>query len=174
MVALELALLPLIFFLPGYFLVNLLFPRRKSLGGDLDPLYRAFLGILMSVSITIVYGSLLVNLARGSDQVLFKPEYLWPGLILLTVLLFFSGMHRGAYPRIRRWLRMTKPAPSVEMRERVDIFDRLTDISTRLGEARKQAASNGLGDGEVARLRRLIEDLEAEKRRLEEEAMGLW
>ena len=60
-VALEsLSIIPallLLFFLPGWTLVNLLFPRKGELDREYDLLYRLTLGIVMSVVVTILYGS---------------------------------------------------------------------------------------------------------------------
>lgn len=170
--ALELTLLPLIFFLPGYFLVNLLFPRVGSLGGSMDPLYRIFFGILTSIAITIIYGNVLVMLVKGSGEVLFLPGNLWPGLGGLTVVLFALGVYRGAYPRLRRWLGLTVPRPAAEEENQAQTLDRLLSVSARLEEARRRLGSLRDDDEEAADLKGRVEQLEAEKRRLEEEALG--
>ncbi len=171
--ALELAFLVLTFFLPGFFLVNLLFPEKGSLGGDLDYLYRAFLAVLMSVSITVIYGSVLVIAVKGSEQVLFRPEYLWPGLGTITLLLFLGGLLRGAYPWLLGRPIPPRDEPSVEGRKGVELFDRLADVSARLEEARRRLKDSE-GVQERHDLERLVVELEAEKRRLEEEAKEIW
>ncbi len=157
-VVLEIALLILPLFLPGFLLVNVLFPGRGSLGGDWDVVYRVFLGVVLSVALTVLYGTLLIVLA-GADQVLLRPETLWPGLALLALALFIVGVVRGAYPRIARVLGRTRalPGPS-EVEE--DVLDRLLDVTARLEAA--EAVEGGDAEG--------IEALRQEKRRLEEEA----
>ncbi|MFQ6013461.1 MAG: hypothetical protein ACE5LS_07445 [Thermoplasmata archaeon] len=157
--ALELALLVLPLFLPGYLLVNVLFPGRGSLGGSVDVVYRVFLGIVLSVALTVVYGTLLIILA-GSDQVLLRPETLWPGLALLALVLFLVGVFRGAYPRLATLVGRTPAPPGRGDEEEDDLFDRLMDVTARL-EAAKAAPEGEAED---------IEELRQEKRRLEEEA----
>ncbi|MFQ5838357.1 MAG: hypothetical protein ACE5HJ_06200 [Thermoplasmata archaeon] len=169
--ALELALLILLLFLPGYLLVNVVFPARGSLGGDLDSLYRVFLGVLLSVSITIIYGSLLVILVPSPGRVLFLPQYLWPGLTVITILLFLGGVYRGAYPRISTWLGRPPARPLERPQEGRELLERLTEIEARLEQAR--AASQAKGR-EATEMEELISRLEEEKRSLEEEAGRLW
>ncbi len=156
---LELALLIFPLFLPGFFLVNVLFPGRGSLGGEFDLLYRVFLGVVLSVAITILFGTLLIVLA-GTDQVFLRPETIWPGLALLALVLFLVGLARGAYPPIVRFLGRTPAPPGRKEPEGDDLFGRLLEVSDEL------EAAEAAEDGEAAR----IEDLRIEKRRLEEEA----
>jgi hypothetical protein len=158
-VVLEIVLLIFPLFLPGFLLVNVLFPGRGSLGGSWDMVYRVFLGVVLSVALTVLYGTLLIVIA-GADQVLLRPETLWPGLALLALALFIVGVVRGAYPRIARVLGRTPapPGPSDEREE--DALDRLLDVTARLEAAE---AVEG-GDAES------VEALRQEKRRLEREA----
>lgn len=170
--ALEFAFLLLTFFLPGYFLVNLVFPGKGSLGGELDALYRAFLGIVLSVSITIAYGTLLVILGTLEGSVLFLPRYLWPGLAIATLLLFLGGVYRGAYPRISRWLGRMPAAPAKAPGTDTSIFDELEEVEDRLEEALRRAGE-ARGE-EAARIQETIRQLEDRKRKLEERAGRLW
>lgn len=161
---LELAFLLLLFFLPGYFLMNAVFPRPRSLGGDLDPLYRVFGGVLLSVSLGVLYGSVLVVAGSFAEEVLFRPATLWPGLALLTALLFVLGAIRGAYPRLRRGLGL--PAPEAEAGPVEEPpFDRLVDLASELEEA-ERALRTAQG-GEADRLAERVEAIREEKRRLE-------
>ncbi len=171
LVVLELALLPLIFFLPGYFIVNSMFPGKGTLGGNLDLLYRVFLSIVTSVSLVIVYGTTLVLLGQGTEQVLFRPDYLWPGLAALSVVFFIVGVMRGAYPRISAAL--GRQVPDFEPRAEVSTgtFDRLVEVTARLDDFRRRASTS---PEEAESLKGLIEGLESEKARLEEEAAGKW
>ncbi|MFQ5986858.1 MAG: hypothetical protein ACE5KQ_05815 [Thermoplasmata archaeon] len=156
---LELVLLIFPLFLPGFLLVNVFFPGRRSLGGELDILYRVFMGIVLSVAITILYGTLLVLLA-GAGQVIFLPETLWPGLALLTLVLFLLGVFRGAYPRIARFLGRTPAPPARQEAEGDDLFSRLEEVSAELEVAEAAEEKETAG----------IEELRREKRRLEREA----
>lgn len=169
--AVELVLLALLFFLPGYLLTNSVFPRKGSLGGDLDPLYRIFMGVVLSVSLAVVFGSALVILGGGIGQVLFRPEYLWPVLIVISVVFFLVGAARGAYPRISAALGRSVPAAEVRPPTDTGTFDRLEEVTARLEKARLQVAT---APAEAEALNRLIADLESEKARLEEEASRQW
>ncbi len=172
--AVEIALLVLVFFLPGLFLVNLLFPERGSLGGELDRLYRGFLGVVMSLSITILYGTLLVIATRGPEEVVFRPELFWTGLFVLTAILFVAGAFRGAYPWLVRRPRPLTVEPSEGGARGFELIDRLTEVTTSLEETRRILRAPGMVEGERGRLEGLVKELEAEKRRLEEEAEDPW
>lgn len=169
--ALELALMVLLFFLPGYLLTNAVFPQRGSLGGDLDPLYRIFVGVVLSVSLAVAFGSALVILGERIGEVLFRPEYLWPVLIVISVVFFFVGTARGAYPRISAALGRTVPGPEVRPPTDTRTFDRLEEVTARLEKARRQVAA---APAKVEALSRLVADLEGEKARLEEEVSKGW
>ncbi len=165
--ALEQAFLLLLFFLPGYFLVNAAFPRPRSFGGDLDPLYRVFVGVLASVALAILYGTVLVIAGQARGAVLFLPETLWGGLAVLTALLFVLGALRGAYPRLRRWVGL--PAPEAAPSEEEDTsLDRLVELAAELEEL-ERAHREARGE-EAERLARRVEEITAEKRLLEERA----
>ena len=92
----------LLFFLPGWTLVNALFPRRGELDREYDALYRITLGIVMSIVVVILYGfglnSLGVNPA--SELGYFTATNLWIGLSAITVGFVTIGWWRGAYPRL--------------------------------------------------------------------------
>ncbi len=165
------ALLVVAFFLPGYFLVNSVYPRRGSLGGELDLLYRVFLGVVVSVSLVVVYGTALVILGEGTGQVLFRPEYLWPGLVVLSVVFFLVGVLRGAYPKLSAALGRSVPGDQTRPSPKTEVLDRLSEVSARLEEARRQAATD---PEQAARMKGLIAELELEKTRLEEEAIKEW
>lgn len=93
-----------IFFLPGYMLINALYPRKGELDPEYDSLYRVTLGIVMSVAIAIFVGfglnSLGVNPGTGLGY--FLAPYIWLTLIILTIIFFLIGWLRGAYPRLGR------------------------------------------------------------------------
>ncbi len=91
-----------LFFLPGYTLINMLFPKRGELDLEYDQLYRIGLGMGMSIVISILTGYVLGYLA------LFYAEYIWLALLNLTVIFFLIGFYRGAYPSLHRWLGLEK------------------------------------------------------------------
>ncbi len=91
-----------LFFLPGYTFINMLFPKRGELDLEYDQLYRIGLGMGMSIVIAILTGYVLGYLA------LFYAIYIWLALLNLTILFFIVGFVRGGYPTIRRWLGLEK------------------------------------------------------------------
>ena len=96
--------LVLLFFLPGWTLINAVFPRKGELDREYDALYRITLGIVMSIVVVILYGfglnSLGVNAATNLGY--FNAGNLWAGLTVLTALFFVAGWWRGAYPVLGR------------------------------------------------------------------------
>lgn len=94
----------LMFFLPGFMLVQALFPRKNELDEEHDLLFRVVLGIGMSIVITaldgFVLGSLGVNPA--TDKGFWDPFYITLSLSLITIVLFFIGWYRGSYPSLKK------------------------------------------------------------------------
>ena len=99
-----LAALFLIFFLPGYLLVNTLYPRRGELDREYDGLYRVTLGIVLSIAVTVLWSFLLnafgVNQDTGLGYVV-GPN-IAAGLLGLSAAFFVAGWWRGAYPVLAR------------------------------------------------------------------------
>ncbi len=127
-----LAALVLTFFLPGYLLVNVLYPRKGELDREYDVLYRITLGIVLSIAVSVLWAFLLnslpVDLITGLGQV--KTVNIAAGLIGLSALFFALGWWRGAYPWMARLhpglARIPKPAPG-------DLFgEDAEDARTRL------------------------------------------
>ena len=58
----------LVFLLPGYALVNLIFPRRGELDPEYDPVYRLTLGMGLSVAVTIFVGFFLNAISDEETQ----------------------------------------------------------------------------------------------------------
>ncbi len=93
----------LIFFLPGFFLVQALFPRKNELDEEDDLLYRIVLGIVLSIVITtfdgFILGSLGVNPSTGKGY--WDTPYIIGSLIAISAVLFVISWFRGAYPFLR-------------------------------------------------------------------------
>lgn len=87
----------ILFFLPGYTLVNLLFPRKGELDPEYDQVYRMTLGMALSVAITIMVGFLL-NALGDAQHAYVSSGPLWAVLLLVTGLFTLGGWLRGAYP----------------------------------------------------------------------------
>ncbi|NPA75895.1 MAG: DUF1616 domain-containing protein [Euryarchaeota archaeon] len=91
-----------LFFLPGYTFINMLFPKPGELDLEYDQLYRIGIGMGMSIVISILSGYVLGYLA------LFYAEYIWLVLLNLSVIFFLIGFYRGGYPTLRRFLGLEK------------------------------------------------------------------
>jgi hypothetical protein len=94
---------PLVLFLPGFTLVNLLFPRKGEIDREYDALYRITLGVVMSIVVVVLLGFVLQALgvtAAGTGY--FTAEVLWPALLGITIAFFAAGWWRGAYPMLGR------------------------------------------------------------------------
>jgi len=87
----------LIFFLPGYALVNLLFPRRGELDPEYDVVYRSALGMGLSIVIAIIVGFGL-NAVSTEEQGYVTAGPLWGLLVGITAVFVILGWYRGAYP----------------------------------------------------------------------------
>ena len=112
----------MLFFLPGYTFINMLFPKRGELDLEYDQLYRIGLGMGMSIVISILVGYIL------GYSALFYANYIWIALINLTVLFFLVGFYRGGYPILRKWLGF----------EEDDKYDRLVELEHLLKERRRK------------------------------------
>lgn len=100
-----LAGIAIVFFLPGYTLVGLLFPRRGELDPEYDIVYRVALGMGLSIVIAIMVGFML-NAISTEEQGYVYAGPLWISLVSVTAAFFAGGWWRGAYP----WLGMLHPS----------------------------------------------------------------
>ena len=108
--------LVLLFFLPGYLLINALYPRKGELDREYDTLYRLTLGFVLSIAVTVFWAFFLNSLgvnASGFGDV--TAPNIAGGLIGLSVAFFVLGWWRGAYPWMARvhpsLARLPKPGP---------------------------------------------------------------
>jgi len=141
---------PLLLFLPGWTLVNLLFPRKGELDREYDALYRVTLGIVMSLVVLVLLGFVLnaLGVEASSGLGYFTATNIWASLSGLTVLFFAAGWVRGAYPVLGRLHpALKRPAP----REPASILGDLDVDKKTLERFRELAADR-------ERLRRAVRD----------------
>jgi hypothetical protein len=139
---------PLLLFLPGWTLVNLVFPRKGELDREYDALYRVTLGIVMSLVVLVLLGFVLNAASPPTGLGYFTAPNLWLSLSALTVAFFVAGWWRGAYPSLGRLHpSLKRPAP----REPASILGDLDVDRKALGRFRELAA-------ERERLRREVRD----------------
>ncbi len=86
-----------VFFLPGYTMVNMMFPRKGELDPEYDQVYRIALGMGLSIVISIIVGFGL-NALSAEGQGLVTSVPLWTVLITITAVFGIAGWFRGAYP----------------------------------------------------------------------------
>lgn len=84
------------FFLPGYTLINAVYPGSGELNKELDILYRIVYSIGISVAIVIITGFLLGHLPGNG----FVSINIWVSLVSFSLIFFFIGWYRGAYQRL--------------------------------------------------------------------------
>ena len=98
----------LVLFLPGYTLIQAMFPRRGELDEEFDTLYRVTLGMAMSICVVILIGFVLGNPSLGNapdwdgwsdgEKGYFQTFFITLTLTIATLLFFGIGWYRGAYP----------------------------------------------------------------------------
>ena len=104
----------LIFFLPGFTLMRMVFPRPEELDVDMGILFQVVMGSVMSIVFAVLIGFVL-----GSPIVVgFTALNLWLTLGGLTLAFFFLGWYRGAYQFMGRFHpRLERPLPQTEIVE---------------------------------------------------------
>lgn len=144
--------LVLIFFLPGWLLVNSLYPRKGELDREYDGLYRLTLGIVLSIAVTVFWSFFLNSLGVNpeTDHGYVVGDNIAGGLLGLSAIFFAVGWWRGAYP----W--MVKVHPSLARVPKPGSGDLLTEeerdhrIRMRLQELaeRREALRRAIRDSE--------------------------
>jgi hypothetical protein len=153
--------LVLLFFLPGFSLINALYPRKGELDREYDGLYRLTLGIVLSIAVTVFWSFFLNSLGENptTEKGFVVPENVAGGLIGLTLAFFALGWWRGAYPWMARvhpkLARVPKPGPGELLTEE----ERDHRVRLRLQELAERRES----------LRRAIKDAE---RRMQMQSTG--
>ena len=108
----------LIFFLPGYFLVQALFPRKRELDEEYDWLFKLVLGSVLSIALVILVGFVLAH----PRVAMFNATSVTVSLVLLTLTLFIIAWWRGAFPVLGR---AAEPVPiqAISGDERVTLHE---------------------------------------------------
>jgi len=157
--------LVVIFFLPGYTLINALFPEEGELDLELDHLYRIGLGIVMSICISIIVGFALGYVG------LFYASYLWVTLLGLSGIFFIAGLLRGAYPHIGGWLgieaRRLERKGGPELRELYELVKKRRALEREI-EACDRWMRRGVKGDWVKRKKELIGEIKALDERIDE------
>ncbi|UCF08282.1 MAG: DUF1616 domain-containing protein [Thermoplasmata archaeon] len=104
----------LIFFLPGFTLMRMLFPRAEELDTDMGILFQVVMGGVMSIVIVVLVGFVL-----GSPVLMgFTDVNLWLAFGGMTVGFFVLGWYRGAYQFMGKLHpKLERPLPQTEIVE---------------------------------------------------------
>lgn len=90
----------LLFFLPGFLLVLIIFPKRGALSADFDIVFKGMLGIVLSIVISIAIGIILY----GVDSLAAPPDVqslrLWVILSAVSIALGIIAWRRSAFRSI--------------------------------------------------------------------------
>ncbi len=156
------------FFLPGYTLINAIYPGKGELDDELDILYRITYGIGMSVVVVLIIGFVLGHTPSGG----FVAINMWISLVFLTGVFFFVGWYRGAYQSLRfispRLTRSEPKAPkrSDEDAKKVKRLQKLARKRARLKEKIKSSENEGemkKGERELERIEEKLKELEKKR-----------
>jgi hypothetical protein len=85
----------LIFFLPGFLLTLIIFPKKGALNAEYDILFKGVLGIVLSLMISILIGIVIYGIAQISAPPEVQSMRLWLILGLLSVGLALVAWTRG-------------------------------------------------------------------------------
>ena len=104
----------LIFFLPGFTLMRMVFPRPEELDVDMGILFQVVMGAVMSIVFAVLIGFVLGSpVLKG-----FTATNLWLTLGGLTLAFFFIGWYRGAYQFLGRLHpKLERPLPQTDIVE---------------------------------------------------------
>lgn len=104
----------LVFFLPGFTLMRMLFPRAEELDTEMGILFQMVLGSVMSVVISVLIGFVLGNpFLQG-----FTGGNLWLVLGGMSLLFFIYGWYRGAYQFLGKLHpKLERPLPQTDIVE---------------------------------------------------------
>jgi hypothetical protein len=161
----------LIFFIPGFFLVQALFPLKNELDEEDDWLYRIALGIALSIVITtldgFILGSIGINPATGKGY--WDTPYIVGSLIGISLVFFLIGWYRGAYPILGRQPSVESPMkiPKKDKIQFYQIMDQWKKLQKKLEKLNDQLQDGDVDDVEkhkekIAQVTKQLDDLEKE------------
>jgi hypothetical protein len=138
----------LLYFLPGYTIVQFLFPRKGEFDQEWDILYRIVFSIGVSMVVVILIGWVLG--AIPPDPVTGKGyfqgsatgfPYIELSIILVSAVFFVAGWYRGAYP----WLGKIHPKLAVKPKEiekgrmrEEDVLDLLAGLASEKAKVERR------------------------------------
>ena len=182
--------LVLLFFLPGFLLINALYPRKGELDREYDGLYRLTLGIVLSIAVTVFWSFFLnsFGVSESTGLGFVVGPNIAGGLIGLAALFFVLGWWRGAYPWMVRvhpsLARVPKPGPGELLTEEErdhrirlklqELAERREELRRAIKDAERRMRMQSTDarthyESLRDRSREELKDIEAKLRALEEE-----
>jgi len=97
----------LIFFLPGFFLVLIIFPKRGQLSRDFDILFKCALGIALSILINVLDVIALDQIGSATGAPMITSSSLWVSMGAVTAVLgivswFFGGLRELVLSTVKK------------------------------------------------------------------------
>ncbi|MCX8173724.1 MAG: DUF1616 domain-containing protein [Thermoplasmata archaeon] len=137
----------LLYFLPGYTIVQFMFPRKGEFDKDWDILYRIVFSIGVSIVVVILIGWFLGALPPDptTGKGYFQGSatgfpYIEFSIILVSAVFFVAGWYRGAYPflgRLHPKLARKTAAPEQGPIAKEDFMDLLAGLAEEKAKAEK-------------------------------------
>ena len=158
----------LIFLLPGFFLSRALFPEWRLTGIDAGARWveTVAFSLVVSVAITILLGSALLNLPGAGFQAAWSDPTLEVGLSAVTVIAAVAAFARGGFARIAP--AAPSPEPSAGEDGSWDLLRRSEELARQ--ERRLRHALKASQDpGEVRRITAELDGVAAEAEALRTE-----
>lgn len=159
----------LIFFIPGFLLVQALFPMRNELDEEDDWLYRIALGIAFSIVITTLDGFILSSIGINPDtgKGYWDTPYIFGSLIGISLVLFLIGWFRGAYPILGRKTRVETPIkiPKKDKEQYYKIMERWKKLYKKLEKLNEQLRDGDFRnqkehEGKITKITKEVKELE--------------
>lgn len=138
----------LLYFLPGYTIIQFMFPRKGELDKEWDFLYRFVFSIAVSIVVVILIGWFLGALPPDptTGKGYFQGSatgfpYIELSIIIVSAIFFVAGWYRGAYPwlgivhpKLARKPKPLKPGPI----SKEDLLDLLAGLAEEKAKAERQ------------------------------------
>jgi len=180
----------LLFFLPGYTIVQFIFPRKGEFDKDWDWLYRIVFSVGVSFVVVILIGWVLGALPPQPDtgKGYFQGSatgqpYIEISVLAVALVFFVGGWYRGAYPFLGKihpkLLRVPKAVKEGKITKE-DLLSLLAGLAQQKAEAQKRLRmyeeKERVSTGErrkyyrekIAELRKRIEEINAKIEEIEE------
>lgn len=112
----------LMFFLPGFFLALIIWPKKDALNMEFDLLFKAVIGIVLSMLISIFVGIFLYGISGLSAPSDVQSLRLWAVLGALSVVLGIVAWQRGG-------LREVVKVGRIRMRVKLSVDEKIGQLT---------------------------------------------